>query len=686
MQYAFDELDDQQESEEESKPNALTVDSLEDTDKAIQPSEPEVPKSDPAQTGEITMTRLPVAKSSQAALMLAALGVIFGDIGTSPLYAMHAVFNLDHGLITPTQENIYGIISLVFWSITLVVTFEYLFLVMRADNDGEGGILALTALLRKTTKGTKLFGLFTFLGILGASLFYGDSIITPAISVMSAVEGLELISPSASHVVVPISLVILIVLFSIQKFGTGKVGRFFGPVMVCWFLTVALLGIPHILEHPGILAAVSPHHAVLFAVHHPVMAFVALGASVLAITGAETLYADMGHFGRKPIVRSWLFLVFPCLIINYLGQGALLVNNPKAIANPFFNLVPDVLLWPIVFIATTATVIASQAVISGAFSVTQQALNLGLVPRMRILHTSKSEGGQIFIPTINVMLMVGVATLILGFRSSEALSSAYGLAVTGTEILTMTLFASYAHMVWKWSIARLLPILIVVGGLEVLYFAANVMKIPTGGWLPIVIATTVVIIMTTWMWGSHAIHKLRAELEMPLDDWLTKIRALNLPRIPGQAIYLHQNKGTVPLALKENVRFNHTLHEQIVFVRVLVRNIPHVRHVDRVSIERIGEASDGIMSMTIQLGFNDNQNIPHNLKWSSGKDPDFVYANDEARYFLSVMDFRPSDETPWYLRWRRSLYMFLSRNAGSRMEAFRLPRHRTVIIGGSVYL
>ncbi|MFC5369498.1 potassium transporter Kup [Arcanobacterium bovis] len=686
MQYAFDELDDQPEAEEKSEDLPQDLEANDVATDATQTPASETPVADPTQTGEIDIHGLHHTKSSQAALMLAALGVIFGDIGTSPLYAMHAVFNLDHGLIPVNQESVYGIISLVFWSITLVVTYKYLFLVMRAGNDGEGGILALTALLRKATKGRRLFGLFTFLGIIGASLFYGDSIITPAISVMSAVEGLELISPAATKAVVPISLVILIALFSIQKFGTGKVGRLFGPVMVGWFITLALLGVPHIIEHPGIIAAISPHHALMFAIAHPFMGFVALGASVLAITGAETLYADMGHFGRKPIVTSWLLLVFPCLTINYLGQGALLINEPSAVSNPFFNLVPESLLWPVVILATTATVIASQAVISGAFSVTQQALNLGLVPRMRIMHTSKSEGGQIYIPGINTMLMIGVAALILGFRSSGALSNAYGLAVTGTEMLTLALFCAYAHIVWKWSMFRLLPVLAIVGILETLYFSANVMKIPTGGWLPIAIAISVIIIMTTWMWGSYTVYKVRGEIEMPLDEWLTKIRALNLPRIPGQAIYLHQSKGTVPLALKENVRFNHTLHEQIVFVRVLVRNIPHVRHVDRVSIERLGEPEDGIMSMTIQLGFNDNQNIPHNLKWSSGKDPDFVYANDDARYFLSVMDFRPSDEMPWYLRWRRSLYMFLSRNAGSRMEAFRLPRHRTVIIGGSIYL
>ncbi len=625
-------------------------------------------------------------KKFRAALVLAALGIVFGDIGTSPLYTMHAVFTMNEHAIAPTAQDVYGILSLVLWSIIIVVSTKYIFLVTRADNEGEGGILALTALLRKATRGKPLYAIVTFLGLIGASLFYGDSIITPAISVMSAVEGLELIYEGADVVIVPVSMVILVMLFAIQRYGTGFVGRAFGPIMMIWFFTLAALGLPQIIAHPEILRAILPHYAFNFAATYPHLAFIALGASVLAITGAEALYADMGHLGRKPIMHAWFMLVFPCLSINYLGQGALILNNPKSIESPFYYLVPDGLLWPVVILATVATIIASQAVISGAFSVTQQALNLGMIPRVRILHTSKVESGQIYIPAINTILMIGVALLIFGFKSSSALSNAYGLAVTGTEILTTTLFCLYARLVWKMSYVKLVPILGIVGTLELLYFSANVSKIPTGGWLPIVIASVLIFIMITWMWGTSTVRRLRAVIEIPLEEWLASNRDIDIPRVPGQSIYLHQNTNTVPLALKDNTRFNRSRHEQILLVKVNVLSVPHVRHVDRVEVSQLGEPEDGIMSIVINLGFNDSQDIPHNLKWSSGKHPNFVYSERDTRYYLSVMDFRASDNVPWYLRFARGVYMFLSRNSSSRIDAFRLPRSRTIIIGGTVYL
>lgn len=615
-------------------------------------------------------------------LALAALGIVFGDIGTSPLYSLQTVFSIDHNAVAPTQLDVYGIIALVFWSITIVVSLKYVLLVMRADNEGEGGILALTALLRRTMKGARATWVITLLGIIGAGLFYGDSVITPAISVMSAVEGIEVVDPRAAHLVLPVSVVILTALFAIQRFGTALVGRAFGPVMLLWFLTLAALGIPQIVQHPGVLKGLSPTYAVEFALERPFIAFIAMGAVVLTITGAEALYADMGHFGARPIRLAWFALVFPCLTLNYLGQGALILNDPSAVDSPFFHLAPEPLVLPVVVLATLATVIASQSVISGAFSVSQQALNLGLLPRFAVRHTSKHEGGQIYVPVINTVLYVGVLVLILGFQSSAALANAYGLAVTGTLILTTVLFGGLAHRVWHWPMWLLVVLMVCVGGLEALYFGANLTKIVTGGWLPIVIATAVIVVMTTWMWGARLVRARREEIEVPLEQWLDKADDRGVVRVPGQSIYLHTDPTTVPLALKETLRFYHVLHENIAIITVHVRNIPHVRHVDRVHVDALGR-DDGIVAIRIELGFNDTQDIPHNLKWSHGLCEEFEYDAAQARYFLSVLDIKVGP-CSGLERWRKRLFVVLSRNAGSRVEAFGLPPQRTAILGGSL--
>ncbi|SNV19001.1 potassium transport protein Kup [Dermatophilus congolensis] len=620
------------------------------------------------------------------AVLLGALGVVFGDIGTSPLYALQTVFSTDHNAVAATTEDVYGVLSLVVWSITIVVSIKYIALVMRADNNGEGGILTLTALLRRIYRKPRHIYTATLLGILGAALFYGDSLITPAISVMSAVEGLAVIDPTAETLVVPLALIILTILFALQHKGTHVVGKAFGPVMMLWFLTIAALGIPHIFTHPAVLQGLSPTWAIHFALDRPAVAFIALGAAVLTITGAEALYADMGHFGASPIRKAWFFIVFPCLLLNYLGQCALILTNPAAIDSPFFHLVPTPLLIPVVILATAATVIASQAVISGAFSVSQQALNLGLLPHFAIRHTSREEGGQIYVPIINTTLAIGVAILILSFRSSAALANAYGLAVTGTLILTTVLFTMLAHHCWNWPTWVIAPITTLIGSLELLYFTANLTKIIHGGWLPIVIATIILIIMTTWMRGARLANKRRASLETNLLTWLEKISDKGIPRVPGQAIYLHHNLETVPLALKENLRFNHVLHENIAIVTVETTNIPHVRHNDRVTVTDIGTEDDGIVTIRIRLGFNDSRDVPHNLAWSAGKDPHFTYDADEARYFLSVLHIHPDHNCNKLTRIRRGLFIFLNRNAGSRAEAFHLPPHRTAILGGSMYL
>ncbi|XCB31069.1 KUP/HAK/KT family potassium transporter [Arcanobacterium hippocoleae] len=517
-------------------------------------------------------------------LTLAALGVVFGDIGTSPLYAMKAVFS--EGILSVNQTAVYGILSILTWSVMIVVSLKYLTFVMRADNEGEGGILALTALIRHKTCG-RLAQIVTIIGMMGAALFFGDSMITPAMSVMSAVEGLDLVYADSRSIVVPISIVILLVLFSIQRFGTSKVGRLFGPVMLVWFVLLACLGIPYILKYPSILRALSPTYAVSYAIAHPLLAFAALGACVLVITGAEALYADMGHFGRKPISIAWACVVLPALLLNYYGQGALLLHNPKAVQSPFYYLVPSFLLIPVVVVATLATVIASQAVISGAYSVTAQALNLGLLPRMRVRHTSQESSGQIYIPAMNLILLCGVMVLILLFRSSDNLAHAYGLAVTATELLTTTLFLICARVLWKWPLYKIIPLGFLVAGLELMYFSANLPKIPTGGWLPILIASVFIVIMADWVWGLRRVRKIRQELGISMSTLVAKLRTENVRRVPGQAIHLHQNRGVVPLSLKENIRFNRSAHEQIVLLRVNVKNVPHVRHAERVSVKKL---------------------------------------------------------------------------------------------------
>ena len=639
------------------------------------------------------------------AAMLAALGVVFGDIGTSPLYSLQTVFSIDHNSVAPTHLDVYGVISLVFWSILAIVSLKYVLLVMRADNDGEGGILALTALLRRVMPGRRAPAVITVVGIVGAGLFYGDSVITPAISVMSAVEGVEIVAPGAARFILPVSVTILTVLFAVQRFGTAAVGRLFGPVMVLWFATLALLGLPHIAQPPQVVAALSPTYAVRFWVERPVIAFIAMGAVVLTITGAEALYADVGHFGPRPIRLAWFLVVFPCLTLNYLGQAALILLDPAAIDNPFFHLVPNSLVLPVVVLATAATVIASQSVISGAFSVSQQALHLGLLPRLTVRHTSKEEGGQIYVPVINWTLFVGVIVLVLGFKSSAALANAYGLAVTGTLVLTTILFLGLAHRAWKWPMWLLVLVMVTIGGLEATYLAANLTKIAHGGWLPIVIASAVIIVMTTWQWGVATVVARRRAIGVPMQQWLAKASDPAIPRVEGQAIYLHSSFDTVPLALKETLRFHHVLHERTAIVKVAVENRPHVRHVDRVHIEDLGGPHSGIVGVTITLGFNDSQDIPHNLAWSHGKNAQFEFDPEQARYFLSVLTMLPiarrtlehssghsgdgvidAPAGTWFDALRSRLFIVLSRNAGSRVEAFHLPPNRTAILGGRLQL
>ena len=619
-------------------------------------------------------------------LALGALGVVFGDIGTSPLYALQTVFAIDGGVVRPTSADVYGVISLVFWSILLIVSVKYVVFILRADNDGEGGIMALVALIRARVRSPgRLVPLAMLLGVVGASLFFGDSVITPAISVLSAVEGIKVASPGVTHLVLPISVAILAVLFAAQRFGTYQVGRLFGPVMVLWFVTLAALGIPKIAEHPDILRALSPTYIVTFIADHPYTAFVAMGAVVLAITGAEALYADMGHFGREPIRRAWFAVVFPALTLHYLGQGALILHQPKAVSNPFYLMVPSWGRVPMVALATLATVIASQAVISGAYSVTRQAMRLGFLPRLSVRQTSKEEGGQIYVPAVNWLLFGGVLILILAFRSSSRLATAYGLAVTGTFVLTTTLFLILASAGWHWRRWPLIGFAVVFGGVEVTFLAANLTKVVRGGWLPLLIGAMVVTVMLTWQRGRQLITARRTELEGPLSDFVDQLHNDPVTRVPGTAVFPHPTKQTVPLALRANVEFNNVLHEHVVIVSVVSENVPHVSRSERLSVDELGYSDDGIVHIAARFGFQDDPNIPQVLVDAFMLSEELEVDPDTASYFLSRITIERGPHGGM-TTWRKRLFIALTRNAASPAVYFGLPVDRTVVMGSRIEL
>jgi KUP system potassium uptake protein len=624
-------------------------------------------------------------------MAVGALGVVFGDIGTSPLYALQTVFSIDHGAVRPTPGDVYGVISLVFWSITLVVSVKYVVFVLRADNEGEGGVLALAALIRHLTADAgRRTMMVVLLGVFGASLFYGDSVITPAISVLSAVEGLNVATPSFANLVLPIGVVIIGVLFAVQRWGTHRVGRLFGPVMILWFATLAVTGLPQVIAHPGILRGLSPTYIVGFGAAHPYTAFLAMGAVVLVITGAEALYADMGHFGRSPIRRAWFAVVFPALTVNYLGQGALILQRPGAVASPFFMLVAGWARIPMVALATLATVIASQAVISGAFSVSRQAVRLGFLPHLTVRQTSTRESGQIYVPAVNWLLFAGVLVLMFGFGSSSKLATAYGVAVTGTLLITTTLFLILARTSWKWAAWKLAVATIVFGGVEVVFLAANLTKIVHGGWLPLLIAATIFTVMTTWQRGRDVVTARRTDLEGPLSEFIKDVRQRHVVRVPGTAVFPHLSKDTTPLALRANVAYNQVLHERVVIVAVKSENVPHVRPDQRLTIDNLGDARDGIVHLTARYGFQDDQDIPEILRHAcqqAGRhhahELDFDPAG--AFYFLSRITIRRGHDhtlSPW----RKRLFIALAHQAASPASYFHLPDHRTVVMGVQVEL
>lgn len=629
----------------------------------------------------------PAAHSSGlAGLALGALGVAFGDIGTSPLYAMQTVFSLDNGVVRPTPSDVFGVVSLIFWAVTLVVSVKYVLFILRADNDGEGGVMALAALVRTAAGSSARYGTFALgLGVLGASLFYGDSLITPAISVMSAVEGLEIARPELAEAVVPIAVAILAALFLVQRWGTGGIGRLFGPVMVVWFVAVGLLGVPRILAHPAVLLGLSPAYALAFVFEHPLTAFLAMGAVVLTITGAEALYADMGHFGKRPIRLAWFALVWPALILNYLGQAALVLVDPKAVSNPFYLLAPRWGQLPLVVLATVATVIASQAVISGAFSVSRQAMRLGYLPPLTVRHTSAVERGQIYLPVVNWLLFAGVLALVLFFESASKLSTAYGLAVTGTLVVTTTLFIAYAASQWQWPRWKLIAIGVVFGGIELTFLAANLTKIVHGGWLPLLVAAVVITVMSTWQRGRRLITARRIEIEGPLSEFVESLRGEGINRVPGTAVFPHPNKETTPLALRANVEFNRVLHERVVIVTVVSENVPHVPPGERLRPDDLGYTDDGIVHLAAHFGFQDEQDIPKTLRGGRGLSDELDMDVDAASFFLSHISIERGPQ-PGMPSWRKRLFVGLAHNAATPATNFKLPGDRTVVMGSRVEL
>jgi KUP system potassium uptake protein len=608
---------------------------------------------------------------------VSAIGIVYGDIGTSPLYTLKEVFNGEHA-VPVTPENVYGILSLVFWALMLVVSAKYVLFIMRADNDGEGGIMALTSLaLRAVKPGRKAWWL-SVLGVFGAALFYGDGMITPAISVLSAVEGLEIATPAFRPFVLPIALVLLIGLFMMQRRGTGSVGAIFGPVMLCWFAVLAVLGINGIRLHPEILGAISPWWAAHFFATQPLIAWLALGAVVLAITGGEALYADMGHFGRRPIKLSWFFVVFPALYLNYLGQGALILDHPDNVRNPFFLLVPDQLLYPMVALSALATIIASQAVISGAFSLTRQAIQLGYAPRMLMVHTSEREIGQIYVPGINWMLLGAVIALVVGFRSSSALASAYGIAVTLTMLIDTILAFVVVRALWRWNVATSLAFIGVFITVDIAFFSATAVKIVAGGWFPLLIGALIFVVLRTWKRGRAVLEERSRADTMRLEIFIPSLFNDPPPRVPGTAVFLTHWLESVPRTLLHNLYHNKVLHERVVLLKVETADTPWVPDERRLEVEQLDY---GFWRVLVRYGFKEEPDIPAALALSGQQGLEFDLMS--TSFFLGHEKL-VSRASSGMAGWREKLFIVLFRNAGSAADYFGIPPNRVVELGAQV--
>ena len=643
-------------------------------------SNPEFSESSLLRPVEVSRENNPHKKGASISLMFAAIGIVFGDIGTSPLYALKECFSAEHG-IPFSPDAVYGVISMVFWAFAIVVSLKYVMFVMRANNHGEGGILALMALaLRTAPSGSKRSLLIIMAGVFGACMFYGDAIITPAISVLSAVEGLEVISSDLTRFVLPITIIILVALFFIQKTGTDLVGKLFGPIMMIWFITIGLMGLHQVVQNPAIFAAVNPLHAIRFLIEHSLQGFIVLGAVFLVLTGAEALYADMGHFGAKPIRMGWFYIVMPCLILNYFGQGAMFLNNPETITNPFFLMVPDGFVFPLVILATLATVIASQAVISGAFSMTSQAILLGFVPRMKVRHTSDREIGQIYMPLVNWTLLVLVIVVVLAFKKSENLAAAYGIAVTTTMIVTTFLAAIVMRIVWRWNALLVTVVISAFLIVDLAFLTANLLKILEGGWFPLLLGAACFLLLMTWYQGRKILRHNAVNNGIELKSFIDVLMQHPPHRVEGTAVFLTAHVDYLPVSFLHNLKHNHVMHERVFFLKVSIWEVPYVKDEERITLRDLG---NGIYVVRAVYGFNETPDMGHIIELietSSGLKFDLM----NTSFFLSRDTIIASPEIPGMAVWRERLFCRMYQNAGRQSDFFKIPANRLVELGAKV--
>jgi len=603
-------------------------------------------------------------------LSVTALGVVYGDIGTSPLYALRACFSHDHGL-PRTPDSVYGVLSLIVWSLILIVSVKYILIIMRLDNRGEGGILALLALVRQKRR----HGALIVLGLFGTALLYGDGIITPAISVLSAAEGIEVAAPAFKHYVLPLTLLVLFLLFFCQRYGTGRMGGIFGPIMLGWFVIIGALGAMEIAQGPEILLAVNPWYGVKLFVDHGAAAFFVLGGVVLAVTGAEALYADLGHFGRRPIRLAWFVVVLPALLLNYFGQGALVLHMPAALENPFYLMAPRSFLYPLVAIATVATVVASQALISGAFSLTHQCVQLRYSPRVSIVHTSRSEMGQIYIPEVNVALMIGCLVLVVGFGSSSALGGAYGIAVTGTMAVTTILFCVLARQRWRWSRWRIGSVAVVFLGIDLAFFSSNMTKVMQGGWVPLAIAGGVFLLMSTWHRGAELLNRSLLELGLPLEQFFEEVERIKPPRVAGTGVFLTAHTERVPLVLHRHLMYNKVLQREVILLAVVTDEVPEVDEARRLQLEPLPQ---GLYRVRAHYGFMERPDVREII--ARCRDLGLQAPTDDTTYYLGRMRLMPTGPAPM-MRWRKRLFGLMARQASSVPDFFSIPPDRVVEVG-----
>ena len=646
------------------------------------PAAPQLAYQDAAvPTSQAISTAPTGAHASTAKLVLLATGVVFGDIGTSPLYALKECVDRDHG-VAATEQNLLGILSLVFWSLTMVVTVKYLTFIMKADNRGEGGILALLALVpARAKRDSTRIGWVAALVIFGAALLYGDGVITPAISVLSAVEGLSVGTSKLTPAIIPLTVVILFGLFWVQKRGTARIGGVFGPVMVLWFVTLSIFGVAQIARYPSVLVAVHPAYAASFFSHHGWYGFLVLGSVVLVITGGEALYADMGHFGRSPIRLAWFALVMPALLLNYFGQAACIIRHPEAAANPFYAAVPPVLLYPMVGLSTAATIIASQALISGAYSLTRQAVQLGFCPRVTIVHTSDHAEGQIFVPEVNVALAIACIWLVLSFKESSALAAAYGIAVTGTMAITSVVYFVVLTRAWKWPVWKAAPLAAIFLSFDIPFFGANALKFFNGGWFPIAVALAIFLVMTTWKRGRAYLARSLADRMLPIDVFVADLTQNEPHRVAGTAVFMASNPQGVPIVLLHHWKHNQVLHEAVVLLSVISEAIPEVRDSDRIAVRAFGK---GLHQVTAHYGFMETPDVPHILKLAA-KHHGVPYSPERTSFYLGRETLLTSGDSRMF-RWRKALFSFISRNSRSATQYFGIPPDRVVELGMQINL